>query len=448
MVASGTPEFVRALLPTVVNITVKKAQAPEPVTGDAATVSANVPNAAAPDIKTYVGSGFVIDPEGLLVTNYHVVEDAFEIAIMFSDGSILPGNIESASRIVDLALVRVHPAHPLAAAHWGDSNKLVVGDQVFVAGNPFGLGLSVSSGIVSALNRNIQNSPYDDMIQTDAAINHGNSGGPLFDMQGNVIGVNSDIISPTPGWSGLGFAMPSNFARFVVDRLRTYGWDRPAWIGVKVQQVTPTIAEAMGMAQPQGSIVAWVWPGSPAHKTELAIGDVILRYDNKAPTDVRALLREIAATGAGTTVPIVVWRNGTERTVLVTPEVFPRERWEKQDAPLPTEEPHIVIPPDLGLSLAMVSDAAKKSIGLKNGLTAVLVDGVQPDSDAAHRGLANGDLILRVQDKPVATPADVWAGIDAARAAKRDHVLMLILPKERRTPGPNWVTLQINDAAG
>ncbi|MBE7159382.1 MAG: trypsin-like peptidase domain-containing protein, partial [Rhodospirillales bacterium] len=202
---------------------------------------------SAPVVKSYVGSGFVIDPSGVIVTNYHVVEKAFDIEVTFADGTRFPGKTLSASRLADLAVLQVQPDHPLQAVHWGDSDTVAIGDQVFAAGNPFGIGLSVSAGIVSGLNRDIQNSPYDDLIQTDATINHGNSGGPLFDMQGNVIGVNSAIISPTQGSAGLGFAIPSNTAHFVIDRLRTYGWVRPAWIGVKIQQVTPEIAAGMGM---------------------------------------------------------------------------------------------------------------------------------------------------------------------------------------------------------
>ena len=241
-------ELIRSLLPTVVNISVRKEEAATPNPGMVA--NANTPTGdAASTIKSYVGSGFVIDPSGLIVTNYHVVEGAFEVTVMFSDGTRRAGKVNSASRLADLALVKVEADQPLPAAHWGNSDMLHVGDQVFAAGNPFGIGLSVSAGIVSGLNRDIQDLPYDDFIQTDATINHGNSGGPLFDMQGNVVGVNSTIISPTAGSVGLGFAIPAASARFVVDQLRTYGWVRPGWIGVKVQTVTPEIAEAVGMQQ-------------------------------------------------------------------------------------------------------------------------------------------------------------------------------------------------------
>jgi serine protease Do len=444
-VGGNKSELVRGLLPTVVNISVRKQEAAR---SDAATVDASTPAAdTSPDIKSYVGSGFVIDSSGVIVTNYHVVENAFEIVVGFSDGSRLPAETLSASRLADLAVIRVKPEHPLLAAHWGDSDKLQVGDQVFAAGNPFGIGLSISAGIVSGLNRDIQNSPYDDLIQTDATINHGNSGGPLFDMQGNVIGVDSAIVSPTSGSSGLGFAIPSNSARFVTEQLRTYGWVRPGWIGVKLQLVTPQIAAAMGMARPEGSIVAWVLPGGPAAQAGLAIGDVILRYADTAPSDDRALLRSIAHTPVGNPVALLVQRNGQERTVTVTPAIWPRNQWDARDAPSQAQRPKLAIPPDLGLSLSASKDALKRS-ELEVGLNGVLITAVMPGSDAARRGITSGDVILQVQDKVVATPADVQSNIEAARASKREYVLMLVLAQARELPGPKWVTLQLGGEGG
>ncbi len=442
-IGANKSDLVRSLLPTVVNISVRKQEtSPTPSAMEASTPAAD----AGPNVKSYVGSGFVIDPSGLIVTNYHVVEDAFEITVMFSDGTRASGKTLSASRLADLALVKVETDHPLAAAHWGNSDALQVGDQVFAAGNPFGIGLSVSAGIVSGLNRDIQNSPYDDLIQTDATINHGNSGGPLFDMQGNVIGVDSAIISPSTGSAGLGFAIPSSSARFVIDQLRTYGWVRPGWIGVKLQQVTPPIATAIGMAQAQGSIVSWVLPDGPAKQAGLAIGDVVLRFEGAAPTDDRALLRDIAHTPAGTTVTLVVRRDGQERDVPVTPIIWPRNQWDARDAPTLAQQPKFIIPPDLGLSLSIMDD--KSRAGLAAGLSGVLVTRVAANSDAAHRGMANGDVILRVRDKAVATPAEVQAGVDAARTGKREFVLMLVLPKVSDVPGPKWVPLQVPAAGG
>jgi serine protease Do len=439
-------ELIRSLLPTVVNISVRK---DEPVTPTPPAVNAAAPGGdVSSTIKGYVGSGFVIDPSGLIVTNYHVVENAFEITVTFSDGSRRTGTTLSASRLADLALVKVETDHPLPAAHWGNSDLLQVGDQVLAAGNPFGVGLSVTAGIVSGLNRDIQNSPYDDLIQTDAPINHGNSGGPLFDMQGNVVGVNSAIISPTAGSVGLGFAVPASSAEFVINRLRTYGWVRPSWIGVKLQQVTPDIGEALGAAKPQGSIVAWVLPVGPAKKAGLEVGDVVLRYDGRAPSDERALLRDISATPVGDTVTLLVRHNGEEHSVSITTEAWPRDQWDARDAPVMAQRPKLTIPPDLGLSLSAVAADQREKVGLAEGLEGVLVMTVSPNSDPSRRGMVNGDIILRVQDKAVATPAEVQAGIDAARTSKRDFVLMLVLPKVRDVPGPKWVPLQVRVTDG
>jgi serine protease Do len=446
-IGANKSELVRGLLATVVNISVRKDEAKSPSSTSAKDAGTTTPAAdAGQNIKVYGGSGFVIDPSGLIITNYHVVEDAFEITVTFSNGEVRPGKVLSASRLADLAIVKVETNHPLAAAHWGDSDALQVGDQVFAVGNPLGVGMSVTAGIVSALNRDIQNSPYDDLIQTDAAINHGNSGGPLFNMQGLVVGVNSAIISPTQGSSGLGFALPSSSARFVFDQLMSYGWIRPGWIGVKVQSVTHDIADAIGLTPPQGSIVSWVLANGPAKKAGLLIGDVILRFDGKAPTDDRALLRDIAHTSAGNTITLSVWRDGDELSVPVTAEVWPRDQWDALDAPTPVARPKLPIPPDLGLSLAALDAEAKAKSGLGNDLSGVLVKSVVPYSDPALRGVASGDVILRVQDKQVATPDDVLSGIAAARTARRDFVLMLVLPKVRDVPGPKWIALRLGGA--
>jgi serine protease Do len=443
-------ELIRGLLATVVNISTRKDEGPGP---SAASDSADAaggpsqPSDPGQNIKNYQGSGFVIDPSGLIITNYHVVEDAFEITVLFSDGTLLPGKMLHASRLADIAIVKVDAGHPLPAAHWGNSDSLQVGDQVFAAGNPLGVGLSVSGGIVSALNRDIRDSPYDDFIQTDAAINHGNSGGPLFDMQGNVVGVNSTIISPSRGSSGVGFAIPSSTARFVFERLQTYGWVRPAWIGVKLQTVTPEIADGKGLPHPEGSIVSWVLPGGPAQKAGIAIGDVILRYDSNTPTDERALLRDIARTQVGATITLSVLRDGHEMTLPVTADAWPRDQWDVRDAPTPVLRPKIPNPPDLGLTLAPLDAAAKAKLMAGTDVNGVMVKSVAPYSDPAIRGMVRGDVILRVQDKLVATPDEVLSGIKAARASKRDFVLMLVLPNVRDVPGPRWVALRLNTAS-
>jgi serine protease Do len=443
-VPSDSATILGRVLPSVVNITVKRDNSAPVSTTDGKMVDSKTPASQAdPVIKGYVGSGFVIDPSGLIVTNYHVVRDAFQITVTTSDGSILSGTTQSASQSADIALVKVTPLHPLLAVQWGDSDKIEVGDQVFAAGNPFGIGVSISAGIVSALNRNIQNSAYDDYIQTDAAINHGNSGGPLFDSRGKVIGVNSAIISPVPGSVGVGFAMPSSSARFVVDRLRTYGWIRPSWVGMKVQQVTPELANAMDLKADHGSIVSWIIPGGPAEKAGLQIGDIIQRLDASAPIDDRALLRDIVRLPVGTTIDLKVDHAGEERTIQIVTEEWPRNQWEKRDAPIKVVQPRLSIPQDLGLTLVAIAPDQKQSIGLEAGLPGVMIKDILPDSDPIQRGVVTGDVILRVQDKPVDTPAEVLAAIDAARADKRSYVALLILPKVRTVPGPRWFSLAL-----
>jgi serine protease Do len=443
-VGSNQAGLIHRLLPTVVNITVHKL-----VADPAGSVNAGASTGQSADNnRTFVGSGFVIDPAGKIVTNYHVVEGAFDIAVTLFDGSVLQGSLLYASRLADLAVLTVKADHPLQPVEWGDSTKLQVGDPVFAIGNPLGIGTSVSAGIVSGLNRNVQDSPYDDYIQTDAAINHGNSGGPLFDMEGRVIGVDTALVSPTDASIGLGLAIPADTAQFVIGRLSTYGWVRPGWIGIKVQQVSPDMAEAIGLQHPEGSIVSWVLPEGPAQKAGLEVGDVILRFGDNAPRDERALLRGIVRTPVGDTVPVTLMRQRAQQTLPVTVAPWPRESWETRDAPLPTERPTAEIRPDLGLSVVGIAANDRAKYGLEGGVSGVLVSGVVPGSDAARRGMTEGDVILRVQDKTIAAPADVQASIDAERDARRRFIVMLVLQKQRKVPGPSWLALRLPEPSG
>jgi serine protease Do len=441
LVANRT-ELIQRLLPTVVNITVRKDVAPPPG-AQAASASRG-----SDDTKSYVGSGFVINPSGTIVTNYHVVENAFEIEVAFSDGTTLPATLLHASRLADLAVVQVKPDHPLTPAQWGDSTKLNVGDQVFAIGNPLGIGLSVSAGIVSGLNRDVQDSPYNHYIQTDAAINHGNSGGPLFDMQGRVVGVDTALVSLTEASAGLGLAIPSDAAEFVIGRLMQYGWVRPGWIGIKIQQVTPDMARAMGMPRPQGSIVSWVMPGGPAKHAGVAIGDVILKYGDDSPHDERALLRDIVKSPVGEAVNVVIQRDNNELTIPVTVAEWPRSKWDERDAPVAAERPNSSVPPDLGLSLAAIPASRRSGLGLEDVAGGVLVADVVPGSDAARRGMASGDIILRVDRDATASPDDVWKAISAERAESREFTMMLVLQKHPKAPGAEWVVLRLHEPAG
>ena len=301
--------------------------------------------------------------------------------------------------------------------------------------------MTVTAGIISAVNRNIKDTPYDDLIQTDAAINHGNSGGPLFNRRGEVIGIATAILSPTTASAGLGFAIPANDARFVADRLLRDGRLRQGYIGIKTEQVTPDIAAALGMARPMGAIVAVVRVGEPAEAAGLRVGDVILRYDNQQVADDRALLRDIVRSTIGQAVPVTVLRAGNEQTLKVTPSDWP-EPLSTASAEAPKRA--MLVPADLGLSLSVLTADLRARHGLQTQRGGVLVDEVTPGTDAFDRGLQAGDVILRVQGADVGSPHEVQATIDAARAAHKPFVLMLVLSQAEQLSGPHWVTLRID----
>jgi serine protease Do len=301
----------------------------------------------------------------------------------------------------------------------------------------------VTGGIVSALNRDIMETPYDDYIQTDAPINHGNSGGPLFDMRGRVVGINTAIISPTAGSAGLGFAIPANGARFVIGQLRRFGWLHPGWLGIKVQQITPDMADALGMETPRGSIVAHVNEPGAAATAGIQVGDIILDYNGTAPSDERALLRDISQTAPGTRVSLTVLRKGETKEVVATVGEWPRQEWERFDAPVAPVRIKQVIQPDLGLTVAPLLNAQRLKLGLGPDMPGILVTAVAPSTDAAWRGVAAGDAILRVQDRVMRTPADYVPALDAARAEHRQFALLLIQPVKQTRPGPEWRALQI-----
>jgi serine protease Do len=441
----ATPStLLRSLLPSVVNITSYIGQTPEEAaahgTNAATTADDSGPN-------TLTGSGFIIDPGGDIVTNDHVINDAYRIVVMFHDGSTAPAHLVGGTRLGDIAVIHVDSAVKLPAVRWGDSTKIHIGDPVFAVGNPLGIGISVSAGIVSALHRDIMDTPYDDFIQTDAAINHGNSGGPLFNMQGEVVGMNTAMISPTSGFSGLAFAIPSSSIRFVADQLKRYGWIKAGWLGVKVEQVTPRLADALGVGQPDrgpaGFIVAKVNDNSPAAKAGLRIGDVIMRYGDVVPVNEPTFLRDIVHTPIGTATTVTVWRSGQRLTVPVTIAEWPRKTWDALNAPVQTASVVTPVAPNLGLRLTGLSDDARAHYGLAAGQGGVLVSGVMANTDAAHQGMATGDVILRVQNVPVATDQDVRTELDKARAQGRAFAALLILPKVQTFPGPRWVALRI-----
>jgi serine protease Do len=387
-----------------------------------------------------LGSGFVIDPSGLIVTNNHVIEGADEIIVNFTDGTKLKvTKILGHDPKTDLALLKVEPKQPLKAARFGDSSKMRVGDWVMAIGNPFGLGGTVTVGIISATKRDINSGPYDDFLQTDAAINRGNSGGPLFSMDGEVIGVNTAIISPTGGSIGIGFAVPSNSAVQVVDQLKQFGETRRGWLGVHVQNVTGEIAKSMGLQEPVGALVASVAPGGPAASAGLKPSDVILKFDGQPVDTMRSLPKAVASTPIGKAVDIEVQRSGEVIHLTVTVGRLPEEAElaEKAEAESATEAepaPDTEEPEDdeadheelLGLSIAPLTEALRSQFRIGKSVEGVVITGVAANSPAAQKDVKPGDVIVEFTQERVSDPEEVVARVAAVKKSGRKSVLLLI----------------------
>jgi len=370
-----------------------------------------------------LGSGFVIDPSGLIVTNNHVIENADEIIINFADGKKLTvTEVIGRDDKTDLALLRVEPEEPLQAVPFGDSARMDVGDWVMAIGNPFGLGGSVSLGIISAVKRDINAGPYDAFIQTDAAINRGNSGGPLFNMDGEVVGVNTAIISPTGGSIGIGFALPANTAQRVIAQLREYGETRRGWIGVRIQDLNAEIADSLGMEEAKGALVAAVTPDGPAAEAGIEVGDVITRFNEKPVDSVRQLPRLVAETPIGGEVQVVVNRRGETLTLTLTVGRLAEEGNESAVKPVDDGADGDAV---LGLALSPITDALRGEYGIAESVDGVVVTDVEPGSGAAERGIAAGAVIVEVSHKPVETPEDVAARIAELEELGRTTALLL-----------------------
>ncbi|HUB43504.1 MAG TPA: DegQ family serine endoprotease [Acetobacteraceae bacterium] len=389
-----------------------------------------------------LGSGFIIDPSGLIVTNNHVIDGADEITVTLQDNTTLKATVVGRDETGDIALLRVKPDSPLPAVQFGDSSKARVGDWVLAIGNPFGLGGTVTAGIVSARGRNIHQGPYDDFIQTDAPINRGNSGGPLFDMDGQVIGMNTAIYSPSGGSIGIGFSIPSDMVKNIVDQLKQYGHPRRGWLGVRIQQVTPDIAESLGMKKPTGAMVAGVNDGGPADKAQIHNGDVILKFNNQDVQDMHALPRIVADSEVGESVPVVLWRSGKEVTVQAKLAEKPDDTQQAaatQEVPA-NKPPTPVDIAGLGVKLAPITPALKDKYQLNADQKGVVITDVSPKGPAADKGLKPGDVVVEVQQGEVGSVADVQKRIDAVKKENRKSVLLLI----QRQDGLQWVPLPLS----
>jgi serine protease Do len=375
-----------------------------------------------------LGSGFIIDPSGYVVTNNHVISEADEISVILNDGTRLKAKLIGKDQKTDLALLKVETDKPLKAVKFGDSDKLRLGEWVVAIGNPFSLGGTVTAGIVSARNRDINSGPYDNYIQTDAAINRGNSGGPLFNLDGDVVGINTAIISPTGGSIGIGFSVPSKTAMPVIEQLRQFGETRRGWLGVKIQQVTDEIADTPNHTPARGALVAGVDDRGPAKPGGIEAGDVIVKFDGKDIKEMRDLPRVVADTPVGKDVQVVVVRKGEE--LIKTIKLGRLEDTDKLAAATPPKDAapksETVIQKTLGLNLANMNDDLRKKYKIKDTVKGVVITGVDSGTPAAEKRLSAGDVVVEVAQEEVKTAADLQKRIEQLKKDGRKAALLLV----------------------
>ncbi len=375
-----------------------------------------------------LGSGFIIDASGLVVTNNHVIADADEINVILNDGSKLTAELVGKDSKSDLAVLRVHPDKPLKAVKFGDSDKLRLGEWVVAIGNPFSLGGTVTAGIVSARNRDINSGPYDNYIQTDAAINRGNSGGPLFNLDGEVIGVNTAIYSPSGGSIGIGFAVPSRTVKPVIEQLREYKEVRRGWLGVRIQKVTDDVADKLSISPAHGALVAGVDEKGPAKPGGIAAGDVIVKFDGKDVKEMRDLPRIVASTPIGKDVEVVIVHKGKEETKHV--KLGRLEDSEKQAALTPKDNPSdakTAVKKTLGLDVAGLTESLRKKHNIDRSVKGVVITAIDPASPAAEKRLTPGMVISEVDQQPVNTPAEFQSRIEALQKEGKNSAMLMVL---------------------
>ena len=434
--------------PAVVNITtsttVAQRTGPQGIVPDGSPFEdffrdRNNDSEGAPRRSSALGSGFVISEDGYVVTNNHVIEGADEILIEFFNGEELKAEVIGTDPNTDIALLKVEAEASLPFVSFGDSDVARVGDWVIAMGNPLGQGFSVSAGIVSARNRELSGR-YDDYIQTDAAINRGNSGGPLFNMDGDVIGVNTAILSPTGGSIGLGFSMASNVVTRVVDQLQEFGETRRGWLGVQIQDVTADMAEAMGLDVASGAAVNGVLDG-PAMEAGIEIGDVIISFDGKDVEDTRELVRRVGNTPVGEAVRVVVRRGDETKTLLVT---LGRREEAEGAVPAVAQAPEADEPETkemLGMNLSVLNDELRETLGVDAGTPGLAVTEVDEASEAYEKGLRPGDVITEAGQEKITSIPDLENRVEAAVEAGRKSLLLLV----RRAGAPRFVALSLSE---
>lgn len=371
-----------------------------------------------------LGSGFIISPDGIIVTNNHVIENAVDIKVTLDDGTELPAKLLGADPKSDLAVLKIEAPKPLATIAWGDSDRLKLGDQILAIGNPFGIGTTVTAGIVSARGRDLHSGPYDDFIQIDAPINHGNSGGPLVDREGNVVGINTAIYSPNGGSVGVGFAIPSDEAKTIVAKLEKSGSIDHGYLGVAIQPVTADVANAMGLSQTQGALVANVNDGTPAARAGIKSGDILTAVGGESVKTPKDLSRLVADLSPGDQRSVTLWRNGKSMDVNVTIGGNDDSKQAANDSGDGKVQPSNQ--PSIGVGLANLTPDVRQQLNLPRGVEGAVVANVNPDKPAAAAGIQTGDIIVSVNDQPVRNAHEVQTAVAQASKEGRKSVLLLI----------------------
>jgi serine protease Do len=419
-------DLAERLSPSVVNIsttgTVKTNQNSQPSLEDFFNFPFNVPRQQQPSERTVqsLGSGFVISEDGYIVTNNHVVENATDITATFTDGLKLEAVLIATDKETDLALLKVEPEKRLPALSFGDSDSAKVGNWVMAIGNPYGLGGTVTAGIVSARGRML-GGRYDNFIQTDASINRGNSGGPLFDLDGNVIGVNTAIISPSGGSIGIGFAIPSNLAKNIIDQLQTNGEIERAWLGVRIQEVSDEIAQSVGLEKTYGALVQGLTQDSPALKDGIQEGDIIIEFNGQEVESVKTLPRLVAGAEIGRPAKVLVWRN--EREVMLNVNLGKQPSLDELAA-IESNDNSVFIK-ELGIKVRKLSNDDKSSLKLATALEGVIITELSQDSFLLRQNISPDDIIIEIQNRPVKSGSDVLSIIKDVVADGKENVLIV-----------------------